>query len=336
MFETMLKEMLAAYGPSGREQTVSAVIRKYVEPCCDEVYTDTLGNLVAVKRGSSGKKVMLSAHMDQIGFIVVDIDEKGFLRIANVGGILPPLSVAREIMFENGVLGVTYFETETTRDAKAVATLPDMYVDIGCDTKEEAEAKVQVGDVGVYVTHFVDMGKRFASGAQDNRICCAAIAEALRDLQSPHDVYAVFTVQEEVGLRGAGAAAYAIEPDLNINLDVTLTGDTPKAPAMSVSLGKGPAVKVMDSSVIIPACVRRFMEECAAKAGIPVQKEVLSRGGTDTSAIQRVKGGILAGCISIPARYVHTPTEVTDKDDVKNTIKFLRALLAEKKLPGDE
>jgi len=335
MFIEMLKDILAAYGPSGHEAKVSAVLKKYVEPCCDEVYSDTLGNLIAVKKGTSGKKVMLSAHMDQIGFIIVDIDKNGFLRIAGVGGILPPLSVAREIIFENGVRGVTYFETETTRDEKAVATLPNMYVDIGCSTKEEAEAKVQVGDVGVFAANFVDMGKRFASGAQDNRVCCAVIAEALQNLRSPHDIYAVFTVQEEVGLRGSGVAAYVIEPDLNINMDVTLTGDTPKAPAMSVEMGKGPAIKVMDSSVIVPACVRRFMEDCAKEAGIPVQREVLTRGGTDTAAVQKTRGGILAGCISIPSRYVHTPTEVTDMDDVQNAVLLLRAMLEKNELPGD-
>lgn len=330
----MIRDILQAYGPSGREEKVSAVIAEYVKPYVDEVYNDVLGNLIAVKKGTSGKKIMLSAHMDQIGLIVVDVDEKGFLRVSNVGGINPPLSVAREIVFENGVKGVTYFETPATRDASTVATMMTMFVDIGCNTREEALEKVQVGDVGVFVTNVVELGDRLSSGAQDNRICCATIVQALKEMRSPHDIYAVFTVQEEVGLRGAGPAAYGITPDFNINLDVTLTGDTPKLPPMSVSLGQGPAIKMMDSSVIIPVVVRKFMEETAEKEGIPYQREVLRAGGTDTAAIQRVKEGVVAGCISIPSRYVHTPTEVIDMNDVKNTVKLVCALVEREDLPG--
>ena len=190
----MLKSILAAYGPSGREQTVSDVIRSYVEPFADEVYNDTLGNLIAVKKGTSGKKVMLSAHMDQIGLIVVDIDEKGFLRVSNVGGVNPVVSVAREVKFENGTHGVTYFETE--KHGAKDATMPELFVDIGATTREEAEAKVQIGDVAVYVTNFVEMGSRVSSGALDDRIACAAVVEAFRTMQNVHDVYAVFTVQD--------------------------------------------------------------------------------------------------------------------------------------------
>lgn len=178
----MLKSILAAYGPSGREQTVSDVIRSYVEPFADEVYNDTLGNLIAVKKGTSGKKVMLSAHMDQIGLIVVDIDEKGFLRVSNVGGVNPVVSLAREVQFENGTHGVTYFETE--KHGAKDATMPELFVDIGATTREEAEAKVQIGDVAVYVTNFVEMGSRVSSGALDDRIACAAVVEAFRTMQN--------------------------------------------------------------------------------------------------------------------------------------------------------
>ncbi|MBR6816576.1 MAG: M20/M25/M40 family metallo-hydrolase [Clostridia bacterium] len=334
MRKEMLKDILQAFGPAGNEEIVSGVIAEYIRPYCDSVYNDAMGNLICCKKGTSGKKIMLSAHMDQIGFIVVDIDEKGFLRIANVGGILPALSVGREVAFANGVHGVIYFETPKTRDASAQAALPNMYVDIGCSTKEQAEEKVQVGDMCVYVTNMVDMGNRIASGAMDNRVCCAVIVEAMMALQSPHDVYAVFTVQEEVGLRGAAAAAYAIDPDFNINLDVTLTGDTPKMPAMSVALGDGPAIKMMDSSVIVPMSVRKFMIECAEQAKIPYQREVLRAGGTDTAVIQKVKDGILAGCISIPCRYVHTPTEVVDMADVDGAVALICEMVAKEQLPG--
>ena len=327
----MLKSILAAYGPSGREQTVSDVIRGYVEPFADEVYNDALGNLIAVKKGTSGKKVMLSAHMDQIGLIVVDIDEKGFLRVSNVGGVNPVISAAREVRFENGTRGVTYFETE--KHGVKDTTMPELFVDIGATSREEAEAKVQIGDVAVYATNFVEMGNRISSGALDDRIACAAVVEAFRTMQNVHDVYAVFTVQEEVGLRGAGAAAYAIEPDLNISLDVTATGDTPKCSRMSVKLGAGAAVKVMDSSVIVPPVVRAFLEKAAEENNIRVQPEVLRGGGTDTGAVQRTRSGVLSGCISIPTRYIHSPVETADLADYEAAVQLVRAAVAKKDLP---
>ena len=329
MDKTMLKNILTAFGPSGREEKVSAVLEGFVKPYADEVYNDAMGNLIALKRGTSGKKVMLAAHMDQIGFIVVAIDERGFLRIANVGGINPVGSVSREVVFENGVRGVISRDIKDVKDV----TMAKLYVDIGCSGREEAEKKVSIGDICVYVTNFVEMGEKLSSGALDDRIACAALVEVMKNQKSEHDVYCVFTVQEEVGLRGAGAAAYAIEPDLGIAVDVTGTGDVPECEAMDVSLGKGPTVKVMDSSVIVPVVVRDFMEKAAEKAGVVYQREVLRAGGTDTAAIQRSKNGVFAGCVSIPTRYIHSPVETCDMRDVDGSVKLICACLAEKELP---
>lgn len=333
MDNTMLKNILSAYGPTGNEENVSRVIKEYVAPYADEVYNDTLGNLIAVKKGTSGKKVMLSAHMDQIGLIVVSIDDKGFLYAANVGGVNPAVTVAREVVFANGVKGVAYFENTKTHGISSVK-MNEIYIDIGCESREQAQQKVAVGDMAVYVTNFVEMGNRAASGAMDDRVCCAIVVEAMKQMQSEHDVYAVFTVQEEVGLRGAGTAAYAINPDLNISIDVTGVGDIPQCAAMDVALGKGPTVKVMDSSVIVPTVVRDFMIAAAEENGIPYQREVLRAGGTDTGAVQRTRGGILAGCVSVPTRYIHTPTEVVDMRDVDNAVKLLCACLGRKELPS--
>ena len=330
LFKNIIMDILSAYGPSGREETVSDVIKTYVAPLADEVYTDKLGNLIAHKKGA-GKKVMLSAHMDQIGLIVTDIDDKGFLRISNVGGVNAPLTVGRPVKFDNGTKGVTYYETKDKKLGDAA--LKDMFIDVGAKTRAQAEMLVNIGDVAVYDTPFVEMGRRLSSGAMDNRICCAIIVEAMKELSTDHDVYAVFTTQEEVGLRGAMPAAYALEPDFNLNLDVTLCGDTPECGRMSVSLGKGPTVKLMDSSVIVPMSVRKFMQGVAERNGIPYQNEVLYGGGTDTAAAQRSRAGVLAGCISIPCRYVHSPVETVDMDDVENAVKFVRAILAEKELP---
>lgn len=331
MFTDMLKDFLKTYGATGREDKIADTIKNYVEAKADEVYTDVMGNLIAVRRGISGKKIMLSAHMDQIGLIVIDIDDRGFLRVSNVGGVNPVVTVAREVVFENGVRGVTYCETE--KSGVGEATIAKLFVDIGAMTYEEAAAKVGIGDICVYVTNFVELGNRFACGALDDRVCCAVVAEAFNTAVSDHDIYAVFTVQEEVGLRGATTAAYAISPDFAINLDVTLTGDIPECARMSVKLGAGPTIKVMDSSAIIPTFVRRYMEDVAKKNNIKVQNEVLRGGGTDAGAVLKTKGGIPACCISIPTRYVHSPVEMADIDDCHNAVKFVNAMLAERELP---
>lgn len=330
LFKTIIMDVLAAYGPSGREETVSDVIRSYVDSLADEVYTDKLGNLIAHKKGA-GKKIMLSAHMDQIGLVVTDIDELGFLRVSNVGGVNVPLSVGRPVKFDNGTRGVTYYETKEKNLTNVI--MSELFVDIGAKNREQAERLVHIGDIAVYDTPFAEMGRRISSGAMDNRICCAILIEVLKELKTDYDVYFVFTTQEEVGLRGAGVAAYELEPDLNINLDVTLCGDTPKSSRMSVSLGKGPTVKVMDSSIVVAMPVRKFMEDVAKKNGIPYQNEVLVGGGTDTAAVQRTRAGVLAGCVSIPCRYVHSPVETVDMDDVENAVKLIGAMLNEKQLP---
>ncbi|MBE5784832.1 MAG: M42 family metallopeptidase [Clostridiales bacterium] len=326
----MLKNILSAFGPSGREETASEVIKGYVAPYADEVYNDRLGNLIAVKKGTSGRKIMYSAHMDQIGLIVTDIDEKGFLRVSNVGGVSPVISIAREVVFKNGTRGVTYFETE--KGIKDM-TLAQLFIDIGCESYEEAAAKVDVGDMCIFVSNFVEMGNKLSSPYMDDRIACAALVEAFRTMKSEHDIYAVFTVQEEVGLRGAGAAAFAIEPDLNISCDVTGMGDIPNCTRMSVKLGAGATVKAMDSSVIVPVKVREFLKNAADKRGIKWQNEVLRAGGTDTGAAQRAGKGTFSGCVSIPTRYIHAPIETIDIRDYEAAIALMRAAAEEKELP---
>lgn len=329
-----IKDIVKAYGPSGREDQVTEVIRSYVEPLVDEVYTDTLGNLIAHKKGTSGKKLMFVAHMDQIGLIVTDIDEKGFLRVANIGGVSPAMYAARVVRFENGVRGVTHFETETSGFMNPTkATMGSLFVDIGAETREEAMAQVSLGDMAVVEADFLELGNRLSCAAMDNRICCAAVVEALQEMKSDHDIYAVFSVQEEVGVRGAGAAAYAIQPDLCINLDVTLYGDTPKCIPMAMKLGEGAAIKVMDASVIVPPVVYTWLEEVARKHDIKYQRDVMRMGGTDTSAVQKTRSGVLVGGISIPLRYMHSPVETGDLRDFAATAALLRAVAAEAELP---
>ena len=329
-FKEIVKKVTEVYGPSGREKKAGELLADLIRPYVDEIKSDALGNVIGVKHGTSGKRVMLSAHMDQIGLIVLDIDEKGFLRFANVGGISYESTIRREVVFENGVRGVIYREE---KNVTPPVKLNRMYIDIGCSSREEAEKKVSVGDICVYAPHFVDMGTRVACGALDDRICCAILVEAMKKINSPHDIYCVFTTQEEVGCRGAQAAAYSVNPDFGINLDVTATGDTPECEPMPMKLGAGPTIKYKDASAVITRPVIEFMHAVAEKHGIKVQNEVLPYGGTDAAVVQTVRGGRAACCVSVATRYIHSPIETADLGDCLGAADFVRAMAEEEELP---
>lgn len=318
----LIKKLTEAFGPSGAENSVREVIRKEVAPHVDEIQVDALGNLIAHKKGF-GKKVMLDAHADEIGLIVTHIDDNGFLRFGTIGGVSPFVSLAQRVYFENGTFGV--IGSERVDDPKDMRS-EKLFIDIGAKDKKEAEAKVKVGDSCAFFQPFVDMGARVVAKAMDDRVACAVVIEALKGLKTNHDVYAVFTSQEEVGLRGARAAAFGIAPDLGIALDVTPTGDTPKGRNANVTLGKGAAVKVMDRSLICHPGLKNYMVKVAEEKGIQYQMEVLEMGGTDSGAIQMTKAGIPAGVISIPCRHVHTPCEMVDLGDVDCCVRLLKAL----------
>jgi len=322
----LIKRVTEAFGPSGAEDSIREVLRKEVEPLVDEIRVDALGNLIAHKKGN-GKKVILDGHMDEIGLMITHIDEKGFLRYGTIGGVSPVTSLGQRVYFANGTFGVIGSERlEDSKDLKH----EKLFVDIGAKDKKAAEAKVQVGDSCAFYQPFVDMGDRVIAKAMDDRVACAIIVEALRSLKSDHDIYAVFATQEEVGLRGARAAAYGITPDVGIALDVTRTGDTPKGVTMDVALGNGAAIKVKDSSLICHPGLRKYMVKVAEEKGIKYQLEVLEAGGTDSAAIQLTKAGIPAGCISIPCRYIHSPCEMVDMGDVMACVALVKALCESK------
>ena len=317
-----LKKLLAAYGATGREENVAQVIAEMIKPYVDEMRIDALGNLVAVRHGA-GKKLMFAAHMDHIGFVVTDIDENGFLRVFNVGGINLLNSVNRHVVFANGVHGVVSNEPEAiTGNSRDITK---MFIDIGAKSREEAAAKVKLGDVAVYAPDFFDLGEDMIAGpAMDNRVGCCVLVGVLKALKERNnEIIAVFTTQEEVGLRGARAAAYDADPDYGIALDVTLCGDTPKGPKIAVKAGEGPTVKIMDSSLICSPTVVRIMEDAADRAGVKYQREVLTAGGTDAAAIQLTRGGVPAGVLSIACRYVHSACEAISISDVENGVKLL-------------
>lgn len=318
-----LKKLTEAFGPSGSEQQVRDVIRAEVEPLADGVHVDALGNLVAVKHGK-GKRVMLAAHMDEIGIIVTHIDEKGFLRFSNIGGLRPLQLVGNRVRFADGAIGV--IGLEKLEDASKTPGLDKMYLDVGA--KCRADVKQRVGDVACMDRPFALAGERAVAKAMDDRCGCGVLVEVMRRLAGcDHEVAFVFTTQEEVGLRGATTSAFALDPDLAIAVDVTTTGDTPKAPAMAVSLGEGIAIKVRDGGMLSHPGVKDLLVQRAEENGIPYQLEVLDGGTTDARAMQTARGGIPSGCLSIPCRYVHAPSEMIDMGDYEAGVNLLLALL---------
>ncbi len=323
-----LKILCTAYGPTGNEYNVAEIIKGMVAPYVDEIRMDAMGNLITVKKGQEGgKKIMLAAHMDHIGFVVTDIDEKGFARVHNVGGIRKANSLYRKVVFENGVCGILAAEDEGHNVADRDMT--KLFIDLGASSKEEAMKLVQPGDFAVYAGEFTELANNMVAGtAMDDRAGCAIQVETLRRLgETKNEIVAVFTVQEEVGCRGAMAAAFDVEPDMGVALDVTLCGDTPKGPKIAVKAGEGIAVKILDSSLICHPGVVKAMEEAAERAGAKYQREVLTAGGTDASSIQRSRGGVPSGVLSIPCRYVHSPNETVSLDDMENGVKLLVELL---------
>ncbi|MBN1933836.1 MAG: M42 family metallopeptidase [Anaerolineae bacterium] len=331
-----IKKLVEAFGPSGYEDQVRAIIKEEIAGLVDEVRVDALGNLIALKKASTaegvaGKRIMLSAHMDEIGVIVSYVDEKGFLRINPIGGVRTLYEVMGRVRFVNGTVGV--IGVDKMDDPNKVPPMDRLFVDVGATSREDCPVKV--GDVACFLQPMVEIGKNLTSKAMDDRVACAVLIGALRELSSshdagsPHDLYFVFSAQEEVGLRGATTSAYGIMPDLGLAVDVTLSPDTPEpAVKMAVELGKGPAIKVKDGGMLATPWVKEWMIATAEKNGIPYQLEVLLGGSTDARAIQTTQAGVPSGCLSIPTRYVHSPSETVSYADVLNSIKLMVALLS--------
>lgn len=320
----LLKKLTMIYAPSGNEKELTEIINKEVSPFADKVFADSLGNLIAHKKGS-GKKLMLSAHIDQIGVMVTFIEDRGFLRIQNVGDIKPAFLVGKRIRFKNSVLGVVYYEQ--CADISKLE-FENLYVDIGASTKEKAEKLVGIGDVAVFDTTFTDLGDVIVSNALDNRVGAYALIEILKKTRKTNfDLYFVFTVQKEIGFRGAGPAAFGIDPDMAITVDVTATGDTPSAKPMAVKLGGGVAIKAYDKKAITNSDIKMLLLNTAKQFNIPYQMEVLIEGGSETGVISQIKSGIKAGGISIPARYIHSPSEMVSKHDIYAAIKLLLKII---------
>ncbi len=320
-----LKLFTQAAAPSGNEENIKNVIEQAALPFADEVYTDALGNLIVRKKGN-GPKLMFDAHMDEIGLIVTFIEENGLLRVSNLGGIGPMTSLCQRVRFLNGVSGFVCRDLNGEDQLK----LSDMYIDIGASSREEAEEKISVGEACVFEGGFSEVGDRLVSKAMDDRAGVFALLETLKRVKEPkNDLYFVFTVAEELGLRGAKAVSQTVNPDFAIAVDVTKTGDMPGKEKMAVSLGKGAAIKIKDSSVLCHPYMKDKMRTVCERENIPYQLEVLESGGTDAGAISVSNGGVPTGAVSIPTRYIHTPMEMIDKHDLEAVIKLLIAMANE-------
>lgn len=320
----LAKRLCDTFGPAGREGAVRELIRAEIKDYCKDTTVDRLGNLIAhipAKR-KNAEKIMLCAHMDEIGLIVTHVDKKGFLRFTNVGGIFKERILYERVIFENGVIGVIGVETKPETPERP--RMDNMYIDIGAKNRNEAAAMVKIGDIAAFCEHAVVLKKRLLAKALDDRIGCYCLIETIKKLKShKDDLYFVFTVQEEVGLRGARTGAYAIAPMYAIAIDVTDTGDTPEASKMAVSIGNGVAIKVKDSGFISNPVVKEQLVRYAREAEIPYQLEILEHGTTDAAIIQVVKQGILSGVLSIPTRYIHSTSELCDWADVDATVQLL-------------
>jgi putative aminopeptidase FrvX len=327
MIET-IRKLVEAYGPSGHEDQIRTLILDEIKDLSDDITVDALGNIIA-RRASSKQgapRVMLSAHMDEIGVMVTHVDKEGFLRFTAIGGVAAVTLIGNRVRFADGTIGVIGVEKRDNTDA--VPTFDQLYIDV---SESAGRHTVKVGDAACFDRGLAVRGERLVAKSMDDRIGCAVQIEVMRRLAScPNDVTFVFSVQEEVGLRGAKTAAYAVDPEVGIAIDVTRTGDTPKCQPMEVALGKGPAVKIKDSGLLAAPEVVEWMEKAARKAKIPYQREVLIAGATDAASIQLSRAGVKSGCLSIPCRYVHTTSETVDINDVENGVKLLVTLLESK------
>ncbi len=325
---TLLNKLCQTAAPSGCEAALSELIAEKIRPFADDVYQDALGNLIAYKKGN-GEKLMLCAHMDEIGLVATCHGDKGQIYVAALGGVSPYCALYQRVRFTNGVEGVLVPDGPTADLVKDLK-LGKLYVDIGAKDEEEAKVKVAVGDCAVFVGDFLDQGDVVVSKALDDRVGCYALIRALQEAKTnKNDIYAVFTVSEELGLRGAKACAVSLAPDYAVALDVTAVGDAASGPKMSTKLGEGTAIKIMDSSLLSHPIIKNRLQALCESKKIAWQPEVLERGGTDAGAIHTTGGGVPSGCISVPTRFIHTPGEMVNIEDLENTVKLVTALIEE-------
>jgi putative aminopeptidase FrvX len=332
----LLASICETAGAPGFEQRVRTLVIEQLKDVVDEYSIDNMGNLTTIIRGkSSDKKVMIAAHMDEIGFIVTHIDDNGFVRFHTLGGFDPKTLTAQRVIIHGkkdliGVMGSKPIHVMTAAERTKVPKTTDYFIDLGMP-KAEVMKFISVGDSITRQRELIEMGDCVNCKSIDNRVSVFILIETLKQLKNcPYDVYGVFTVQEEVGIRGAQVATLAIQPDFGFGLDTTIAYDVPGASAHEkiTELGKGAAIKIMDSQTICDYRMVRYMKELAEKKNITTQVEILPAGGTDTMGIQRfTPGGSIAGAVSIPTRHIHQVIEMAHKEDILQSIDLLSACI---------
>jgi tetrahedral aminopeptidase len=336
----LLQTLSDAFGPSGFEDEVRDTLQSMVRPLVDEARTDVLGNLIAM-RGSSGPRLMLDAHMDEIGFMVSHVEEGGFLRFTQTSGWDPRIVPSHMLSIRTdtgalvkGMIGTPPPHITPAADREKPFRLDDLFVDIGATSaREVAEIGIRVGSPAVIAYPFEQLGADVVMGrALDDRAGCAVIVRVLEELQDTSldvTLVAAFTVQEEVGLRGAGTATFQVEPEIAIALEGTIAADTPgiSGAKQITRQGRGPVISVMDAGMIVPPRFVRALTQVADDEGIPWQYKTPPAGGTDAGAIHRSRGGVLTGVVSLPCRYIHSPYAIMRLSDLEHTVQLVTAFV---------
>ncbi len=328
----LLKKLTEASGVSGNEDEVRDIIREEITPLVDKIYIDGIGNLIAYKKGKGEdvKKIMLCAHMDEVGFIITSISDNGMLKFKPVGGIDPRVLISKRVYIGKdkipGVLGIKAIHLQEPSERKNAVKVEQMYIDIGVSSKEEAEKLVNLGDYAIFASDMVEFGdNKIKAKALDDRVGCLTLIEALKE-EYDHDLYACFTVQEEVGLRGAGVAAYHVEPDIAVVVEGTTCSDVSGVDEhmYSTIMGSGPAITIMDGSSISNKALIEKLKATGDAKGIPYQIKKGTTGGNDAGKIHISREGVATCVVSVPCRYIHSPSSVMDMDDLKNTIELVK------------
>ncbi|MGB9676261.1 MAG: M42 family metallopeptidase [Candidatus Bathyarchaeales archaeon] len=334
-----LEKLSNACGVAGREEEVRKLMKNVLEKCVDEVKEDKLGNVIGVKKGKkNAPKVMLAAHMDEIGLLVKTISKEGFLQFAKIGGIDDRILLAQKVLVYtekgplHGIIGSKPPHIQKEEERKRILTYDELFIDIGAESQEEAKKMgVKIGDPVAFDIKFARIGKDIVIGkAFDDRVGCAVMVEAMKLLKNTEcTIYAVGTVQEEVGLRGATTAAFGINPDIGIALDVTVAGDIPgvKEVEAPIKLRKGPSIEVADMGLITHPKVLRLLIDAAEENKIPYQLETGLPGSTDAARIALTREGVPSGVISVPTRYIHSPTSLLSLDDAEKAVKLTVAAI---------
>lgn len=332
----LMKELSLTPGVSGSEEKIAEIIERELKDTVDSIERDTMGNLIATKKGEKkAPTIMLAAHMDEIGLMVSYIDDKGYLKFTTIGGINDQMLMNQTVVVHGskgdvvGVIGSKPPHVTKPEERNKVIKASDMFIDIGACSKEDAEEMVSVGDVITFKSWFEEFPNDLIMGkALDNRVGCYVMMEVLKRVDTRATVYGVGTVQEEVGLKGAKTSAFKLDPDMAIALDVTLSGDHPgiKPEEAPVVMGKGPALVLADASgrgILTAKSIKKMLMKAGDENDIDYQLEVSDGGTTDGTAIHLTKEGIATGVLSVPTRYIHTTVSVCSMKDIESTIQLI-------------